>query len=154
MAQQWQLTHEDRILELSKDISCKQHHLGGMYYNPKYWYKFHYDPADINMCLKLEIDLLKQVSRGEIPLGMCIAKTRTILQEYHCKTGRFHDPMLTREELHEVHQPWTGIPKINDDTYLCTPTLLAGRLFTNELGGPPDWVVLQEGDQDVMRARR
>ena len=31
----------------------------------------------------------------------------------------------------------------NDDIYLCTPT--PGKLFTNGFGGPPDWVVLNEG---------
>ncbi len=41
-----------------------------------------------------------------------------------------------------------GIPRINDPIYnldyKCEPT--PGQLFTNCFGGPPDWVLSQEGD--------
>ncbi len=81
MAQQWQLMHEDRLLDLSKDIPRKEPHFGRLYHDPGYWYTFHYGQADINLCLNLEIDLRKQVSRGEIPLGMCILLRRAEFYE-------------------------------------------------------------------------
>jgi hypothetical protein len=38
-----------------------------------------------------------------------------------------------------------GIPRINDPIYKCEPK--PGQLFTNSFGGPPDWVLSQEGDR-------
>jgi hypothetical protein len=37
-----------------------------------------------------------------------------------------------------------GIPHMNDPIYKCK--LMPGKHFTNDSGGPPDWVLSQEGD--------
>ena len=42
----------------------------------------------------------------------------------------------TRLHTHVLNIPW-----IMDDEFLCS-----GEQYTNEWGGPPDWVVLPEGD--------
>ncbi len=42
------------------------------------------------------------------------------------------------------HGTTMGIPRINDPIYKCEPT--PGQLFTNNFGGPPDWVLSPEGD--------
>ena len=82
MAQQYQLVHEDELLSLSKSIPCKDNHLVRMYSDTEYSYKFNSEQSDISLCLNLEINVLKQVSKGQMPLGKSIAKIRTILMEY------------------------------------------------------------------------
>ncbi len=52
MAQQWQLFHEDKILDISNSIPCRAHHLGSMYNDPEYWYNFHCEETDIKSVLK------------------------------------------------------------------------------------------------------
>ncbi len=89
----------------------------------------------INHRLSLKIDLLKQVSRGELPLNMCVAvaKTRTILQELYAKIRKFSQSILKQSDIIQIHLQVFKIPDIYDEIYLCTATL--GNFFTNDHGG-------------------
>ncbi len=53
--------------------------------------------------------------------------------------------MMTRLQSHVLNIPW-----IMDDVFLCSP--VPNEQFTNEWGGPPDWVVLQEGGSESLQA--
>ena len=53
--------------------------------------------------------------------------------------------MMTSLHAHVLNIPW-----IMDDVFLCSP--VPNEQFTNEWGGPPDWVVLPEGDSGSPNA--
>jgi hypothetical protein len=49
------------------------------------------------------------------------------------------------QELHNLHCIAMGIPSLSYSIFKCVH--VPGQLFTNQHGGPPDWVALQEGSK-------
>ena len=68
---------------------------------------------------------------------------------YYAQAGMFSIPPITRKNLIRLHSMAFGIPRINDNAYICIPT--PGQLFTNKWGDAPDWFLMPEG---VLGAKR
>jgi hypothetical protein len=64
---------------------------------------------------------------------------------FHQSAGIFYFPQLETHELHQLHGITMGIPSLSDSIFKCEP--VPGQLFTNQHGGPQDWVALQEGSK-------
>ncbi len=64
---------------------------------------------------------------------------------FHQSTGIFYFPLLEAHELHHLHGIAMGIPSLSDSVFKREP--VPGQLFTNQHGGPQDWVALQEGSK-------
>ena len=62
---------------------------------------------------------------------------------YHKSSGLSYFPTLKAAQLHSLHAVALGIAKLSDPIFKCEQ--IPGQLFTNHYGGPPDWVMLQEG---------
>jgi hypothetical protein len=64
---------------------------------------------------------------------------------FHQNIWIFYFPPLETHELHHLQGIAMGIPNLLDSIFKCE--LVPGQLFTNQHGGPPDWVALQEGSK-------
>jgi hypothetical protein len=64
---------------------------------------------------------------------------------FHHSIRTFYFPPLETQELHHLHGIAMGIPSLSNSIFKCEP--VPGLLFTNQHGGPPDWVALQEGSK-------
>ena len=146
VAQQCQINHEEHMYQFSKTFAGEENHLANMYTSPEYWIDFYHQEQRINHQLQFETNLLKDVVTGTITLAYAISMIGKIRKDFKTKSGQFFYPKLPQRDINLLHSRIMSVPNILDPIYLCSP--VPGQRFTNEFGGPPDWVVLPEGDTD------
>jgi hypothetical protein len=147
IAQQCQRNHGIRMANYAAQIGDRTAHLVNMYADPPYWYSHYCTELSINSLLNHEIRLIKEMTKGTMSMHICMSKIGTHRRNFEAKSGPYYYPpreyrMMTRLHAHVLNIPW-----IMDDVYLCS-----GEQHTNKWGGPPDWVVLPEGDSGSPNA--
>jgi hypothetical protein len=83
-------------------------------------------------------------------MHVCMSKIGVHCRNFLAKSGLYYDPprehpMMTRLQSHVLNIPW-----IMDAVFLCSP--VPNKQLTNKWGGPPDWVVPQEGGSESPQA--
>jgi hypothetical protein len=79
-------------------------------------------------------------------MHVCMSKIGTHRRNVEAKSGPYFHPPLEYRMMTRLHAHVLNIPWIMDAVFLCSP--VPNEQFTNEWGGPPDWVVLPEGDSE------
>jgi hypothetical protein len=150
IAQQCQRKHGVRMANYAAQIGARTARLVNMYADPDYWYSHYCTELRINSLFNHEIRLIKEMTKGTMSMHVCMSKIGTHHRNFEAKSGPYYHPpreysMMTRLQAHVLNIPW-----IMDDVFLCS--LVPNEQFTNEWGGPPDWVVLLEGDSGSPQA--
>ena len=89
------------------------------------------------------------MKEGDIDIIECWIEIGYLERMYYAQFGMFIIPLVEDEALKQLHGMTFLIPRINDDSYKCTPT--PGQPFNNEWGDAPDWVLSQEGERGAKR---
>ena len=126
-------------------MSIGTHHVKRMYSDPEYWRNYSIQERNINKLFMSTVDLARRIDKGTLSMIDFGIQLGSLQRMFHQSTGIFYFPQLETHELHQLHGITMGIPSLSDSIFKCEP--VPGQLFTNQHGGPPDWVALPEGSK-------
>jgi hypothetical protein len=143
VAQVAQENHERSIWQLAESVGAD--HVKRMYSDPEYWRNYSIQERNINKLFMSTVDLARQIDKGTLSMIDFGIQLGSLQRMFHQSAGIFYFPQLETHELHQLHGITMGIPSLSDSIFKCEP--VPGQLFTNQHGGPPDWVALPEGSK-------
>ncbi len=138
LAQMWHATRHLQIVE-----QTTPDHLKKMYMDLDYWSTITYQEHNNNKYLNEELGVIRHVADSYLSIIDAGIQLSYLKRLYFSQLGMFYILHLDTAQLYRLHGITMGVPSINDPIFKCEPT--PGQLFTNGLGGPPDWVLSQEG---------
>jgi hypothetical protein len=107
------------------------------------------DQEQNNMLLLSDtIKLTKGLKNGSLSIIDCAIKIAYRGRMYFAQGGTFAMLPLDHEQLARLHGMSSGMQRIDNSIYKCC----VWKLYTNDDGEAPDWVLQLEGKHVVMSA--